>query len=210
MMVLQIIQIIVKYILLGIMFGIIIFSILSIGYFIGYKKLMRGTNNLKLSKIGLYSILIIYLMMLLDVTILSRNPMYGDIPIEVFTSYKNAVYSGECTNIILNILMFAPFGFILPVLFKKCEKWDLTYGIGLGTTLFIEILQFKTKRGIFEVDDIINNFLGCAIGFGVVMICISIIQKRNKIFSLIIYQLPLILTFMYISSIFILYNQLPR
>lgn len=208
MIVLQIIQILSKYLLVGLIGCIISTSIFSILYFIVYKKIMKGKKKLNLSQIALYNIFIIYIIMVFEVTIMSRDPIYGGIPIKVFTSYKNALYSGECTNIILNILMFVPLGFILPLLFKKCEKWYITYLIGLCGTLFLEILQLITMRGIFEVDDIINNFLGCTIGYGVIMIFISVFKKRNKILPIIFYQVPLVVTVIGISLIFKFYSSL--
>ena len=60
-------------------------------------------------------------------------------------------------NIILNICMFIPLGFLLPFL-DKFKIWWKNYLVGLATTLIIELLQLVTHRGIFEIDDIINNF----------------------------------------------------
>ena len=77
--------------------------------------------------------------------------------------------------------MFVPLGFMIPLLFKKCKRWYITYLIGFGATLFIEILQLISKRGIFELDDIINNTLGCIIGYGIVIFFISIYEKRYKV-----------------------------
>ena len=209
-MILQIIKILSKYMLAGIIGCVVAASIFLIVYFLVYKKLMKGKSKLNLRQIGLYSAFIIYIIMVIEVTIISRDPLYGGIPIEVFTSYKNAIYSGECTNIILNIFMFVPLGFMLPLILKKCQKWYITYLLGLFTTLTIEIVQLITMRGIFEVDDIINNFLGCAIGYGLVMALISIIKKRNKILPIIIYQIPLILTITSINLIFQIYYNIEK
>lgn len=210
MMISQIIQILSKYMLVGITGCIISASIFLIVYFSVYKKIMKGENKLNLSKIGLYSAFIIYMVMVIEVTIISRDPLYGGIPIEVFTSYKNAIYSGECTNIILNIFMFVPLGFILPLLWKRCKKWYVTYLLGLFITLTIEIVQLITMRGIFEVDDIINNFLGCAIGYGLVMTFTLMFKKRNKILSIIIYQIPLILTITGINLMLQIYYNIEK
>lgn len=180
-MFLRIIQILSKYLLVGFIGCSIIVSIFLIGYFMVYKKVMKGKKKINLSQIILYSIFVIYIIMVFEETVMSRDPIYGGISIQVFTSYKNAFYSGECTNIILNIFMFVPLGFILPLLLKKCEKWYITYFIGLCGTLFLELLQLITMRGIFEFDDIINNFLGCIIGYGAIMFFTSIFKKRNRI-----------------------------
>ena len=103
--------------------------------------------------------------------------------------------------------MFVPLGFMIPLLFKKCKRWYITYLIGFGATLFIEILQLISKRGIFELDDIINNTLGCIIGYGIVIFFISIYEKRYKVLTNIIYQIPLIITVISFSIIFITYSK---
>lgn len=75
-------------------------------------------------------------------------------------------------------------------------------------TIFIEVLQLISKRGIFEIDDIINNTLGCMIGYGIVMIFL-LFSKRNKgslkskVLTLACYQIPVIITIISFSTIFI-------
>lgn len=63
-----------------------------------------------------------------------------------------------------NILLFIPYGFCFawyrawkPV-FWKCTGW------GFVTSLFIEVVQLVTKRGVFQIDDILTNTLGCILG----------------------------------------------
>lgn len=209
----SVIQLARRYMLLGIIGAVIVISLFLIGYFLIYKKLMKGTKKLKLSKVGLWSIFFIYMIIVLGATLGERTSGYESINLHLFSSYKEAYNSfslGEWRNIILNILMFVPIGFIMPLLLKKCESWDITYLVGFGITLFIEILQFISKRGIFEVDDIINNTLGCAIGYGIVMIFISLFRRRkgnqkNKPLITISYQIPLIVSIVSISMIFINY-----
>lgn len=200
MIFLQIIQILSDNLIAGLAGCMIITGIVLIGYLNGYKK------RIHLNQMILCNVLVIYIIMVFHETIMSRDPIYGGIPVKVLISYKQALYSGESTNLILNICMFVPLGFILPLLSKKCEKWYITYSIGLCSTLFLEILQLITMRGIFEVDDIINNFLGCTIGYGAIMILISLFKKRYKILPIIIYQIPLLVTIAGFSLIFEFYS----
>ena len=168
----DLIQLARQYMLLG----VIVVILLLTGYFLLYKKLMKGTDKLNKFKFGLWSIFVIYIVVVLGATIGHRASAYGNINLHLFSSYKNAYNSfsiREWRNIILNILMFVPLGFMIPLLFKKCKRWYITYLIGFGATLFIEILQLISKRGIFELDDIINNTLGCIIGYGLIITVIS-------------------------------------
>ena len=201
--------------LLGIISSIVIVTLFLIGYFLVYRKLMKGTKKLKASKVGLWSIFLIYMIVVLGATIGDRVSGYESINLQLFSSYKD-VYNnfslGEWRNIILNILMFVPIGFMIPLIFKKCERCYITYLVGFGITLFIEILQLVSKRGIFELDDIINNSLGCAIGYGIVMLFISLFKRKKvnqkyKALITISYQIPLIVSIIFISMTFIKYDK---
>ncbi len=208
-----VIQLARRYMIVGILGAVIIISLFLIGYFLVYKKLMKGTKKLNLSKVGLWSIFLIYMIIVLGATIGDRISGYESVNLHLFSSYKYAYNNfslREWRNIILNILMFVPIGFIMPLLLKKCESWYITYLVGFGITLFIEILQLISKRGIFELDDIINNTLGCVIGYGIVMIFISLLRRKkvsqkHKALITIAYQIPLIVLTISISVIFINY-----
>ena len=210
-----VIQLARQYMLLGIIASIVIVTLFLIGYFLVYRKLMKGTKKLKASKVGLWSIFLIYMIVVLGATIGDRVSGYESINLHLFSSYKD-VYNnfslGEWRNIILNILMFVPIGFMIPLIFKKCERCYITYLVGFGITLFIEILQLVSKRGIFELDDIINNSLGCAIGYGIVMLFISLFKRKKvnqkyKALITISYQIPLIVSIIFISMTFIKYDK---
>ena len=44
--------------------------------------------------------------------------------------------------------------------------WGKVLAVGGGFSLLIEVLQFVSRRGFAEFDDVFHNVLGCAIGFG--------------------------------------------
>ena len=64
-----------------------------------------------------------------------------------------------------NIIMLIPLGFFLPVLWKSLQKWWKTWMTTLGIMLAVEVAQLFTLRGSFDVDDLILNLLGAAIGY---------------------------------------------
>ena len=85
-----------------------------------------------------------------------------------FNSNLLAMLRGEYTTgrwgqtmLIANMLMFVPLGFLMPVLWR--QKWWQTLLIILTATLCIELIQPFFARS-FDVDDIILNFAGGAIG----------------------------------------------
>lgn len=77
-------------------------------------------------------------------------------------------------NIIGNILLFVPMGILLPTLSTKLKNFFPSIILIILFSLTVELLQYATQLGIFDVDDIILNALGGSIGF-----LIFIIMKRR-------------------------------
>ena len=75
-------------------------------------------------------------------------------------------------GIILNILLFVPFGYLLPTLFPQLKWWQVIL-LALTFSLCIEFLQLLTRLGYADIDDMINNTCGAAIGF----LCCSLFLK---------------------------------
>lgn len=72
---------------------------------------------------------------------------------------------GQLRIILLNILLFVPFGYLLPVLWKKADRWWKTMLLGFALSLTVELLQLVTRLGMFDVDDLINNTIGAGVGY---------------------------------------------
>lgn len=66
----------------------------------------------------------------------------------------------------MNVLAFIPLGLLLGWAFYK-HSFVKTIMVGFMVSVTVESLQFCFKRGFSEINDVINNTLGCAIGFGV-------------------------------------------
>ncbi|CRK81169.1 VanZ family protein [Neobacillus massiliamazoniensis] len=62
-----------------------------------------------------------------------------------------------------NFLAFIPFGIIIPLLFRCSFRRFITFFI-LSITI-LETLQMVSRLGAFDIDDIIINSLGAAVGF---------------------------------------------
>ncbi len=200
----SIIQMAQEYIVQGVVGALLVALIFAVGYFFIYRKLLNGTKKLKLKQLLLWGILFVYGIVVLQATLGSRGSMYQRGAIwQPFSSYREAWNSFSAVswrNLILNIMLFVPLGFLLPLVSKKCRRFWVTYGMGLFLTLLIEGVQYVFRRGIFEMDDIINNTVGTMIGFGIISILSLIYAKvrRQKALisdkgrTVIIFQLPLV------------------
>lgn len=110
------------------------------------------------------------------VTCYSRQPSIieqnGILP---FWSYHMILNGNSIllNEVILNILLFIPTGYILSILLrKKSYAIIVCFLISSG----IEIPQLITHRGLFEFDDIINNTLGGYLG----IFLYQFIQRHGK------------------------------
>ena len=109
-----------------------------------------------------------YVLFLLWLTILSRQPRVGErvFKWELLWAYRAWIAGesfGKTESIqnINNVLVFIPFGALFPGKNRKA--------LLLTVLLFsaaIEAVQYALNLGWCEIDDVICNVLGAAIGFG--------------------------------------------
>ena len=76
-------------------------------------------------------------------------------------------YDGWQRNIIGNFAMFIPVGFVWPLVFRKLNTYVKAVGACFLYTLVIEILQIFLYERTSDVDDLILNTAGAAIGAGI-------------------------------------------
>ncbi|WP_257350856.1 VanZ family protein [Pseudalkalibacillus decolorationis] len=74
-------------------------------------------------------------------------------------------------NIIGNILLFMPLGFLLPLIFRRLSRFKYMFWITFGTSTVIEYSQFMYANRIFDIDDIFLNGVGGLIGLLFFKIC---------------------------------------
>ena len=84
------------------------------------------------------------------------------------------------TNLFGNVIGFLPFGFILPVILDKMRSGWLIVLAGFGLSVTVEVIQLITKVGCFDVDDMILNTAGAALGYLLFFICDHL---RRKIYG---------------------------
>lgn len=89
------------------------------------------------------------------------------------------VYDGWLVNIIGNITMFIPVGIIWPFCFDKLDSVGKTVLAGFGFTLFIEISQLFFYERCSDVDDLVLNTLGMAIGAVIYFGCRYLITRNR-------------------------------
>lgn len=86
------------------------------------------------------------------------------------------------TNIAGNILMFVPFGFLVPLVSVKMRRFFLTIPAGAFLSVCIELWQLLLVRGT-DIDDVILNTSGVMLGYFVYFIFIHMCPKFGRRFE---------------------------
>ena len=83
-------------------------------------------------------------------------------------------------NLFGNVAVFMPFGFLLPMFRDSLQKWYRTTALSLLFSLSIETLQLLTRRGSFDVDDLILNTLGGLAGYWCFLIFRAVMARHRQ------------------------------
>lgn len=98
--------------------------------------------------------------------------------IKMYINYSYMLNSFE--NLAGNIVVFVPFGFLLPYVQKGAAKFPVLLLNAFLFVLGIEVFQLFSAFGAFDVDDILLNCLGAALGFWIYKMMLCFCRKRNK------------------------------
>lgn len=119
-------------------------------------------------------VLIGYVLIVLGETVLFRASFPGQhFQPQLFWSYE--VWSVQKRQIIANLLLFIPLGYLTGSLWK----WK---GIlaGIGVSVAVELLQLISQKGLFEFDDILHNALGTFIGVSIYILVETAVKKKGN------------------------------
>ena len=161
--------------------------IILITMIIEIKKSKNKEEKDKIRKFWLKTLFIIYCLLLINILFLNNEyRMRGFqnintfskehfetsniIPFATIVEYiRGMILNNINTSIVIinfatNLLLFAPMGFFVPILFQSRIKNTKQFAIMIiMLTLIVEILQFITYRGSTDIDDIILNTIGAVI-----------------------------------------------
>ena len=119
-----------------------------------------------------YMVFLMYFLFFAEImgrTYIDRDYHYNLTPfreIRRFIVYRRTLgWFAGLSNLLGNVLAFVPFGMILPMLTPKCRNFFHIVLLGFDFSLFVETIQLISKVGSFDVDDLILNTLGGALGY---------------------------------------------
>lgn len=107
----------------------------------------------------------LYLAILLVITFLSRESgsMPGAMDLKLFSTW--GINARNNAYVVENVLLFIPYGFLCCCAFVRLRSFFRCTFFGALTSVAVECLQLVTARGYFQIDDILTNILGTAVGY---------------------------------------------
>ena len=153
----------------GYMFSAIVITLLGVVIY----KLCRG----KKARVSISFVLfLVYMQVLWRMAFFSREPgSRQGIDMDLFSTWGQTATTHA--YFIENIMMFLPFGLLVPMAFRKLQNGLVCVTAGFLCSCLIEISQLVTQRGFCQLDDVVTNTLGTLVGWLVWKIMISGIKK---------------------------------
>ena len=145
--------------------------ICALGFIVGSIIIIRKQNKF------VWPLLMVYIFTVIYVTFLMRSPYQNArVSLTLFKEWKRTfIVKGEFVFLLrrlrrlrqsfLNMILFVPMGYFLPMVTNRMRSWWKVILFGLGVSLGIELLQYMTLLGMFDVDDLFNNTIGVGIGW---------------------------------------------
>ena len=81
------------------------------------------------------------------------------------TKWGESLFIGSLINLGGNILMFVPLGLFPPLMWKALRGFARDMALCAVLIIAVEATQFATGLGCADIDDLILNMLGAAIGW---------------------------------------------
>ncbi|MFD0710455.1 VanZ family protein [Paenibacillus sp. GCM10027626] len=149
----------------------------------------KSSTKEKVLRYCIYGLFTLYIIFLLRITLFKQASIYNlfaaigaserTVSIIPFKSIFEMISSNVSItrileNVIGNIVIFIPFGLILPVILKR-ESRNVILG-GIIFSASIEIIQYIFGLGSTDIDDLIFNTFGTIIGY---MLFIAM-KKKSK------------------------------
>lgn len=146
------------------------------------EKLVKKKEPRVIVKHIFVALFIVYALILLDTTVNESRHFFRERMID-FTPFDNLLrlfdtYNPRETELLLmNIIMFTPFGILFPLAFKKHFGLTILISILFGSN--IECMQYVFIRGVFEFDVVVYRTIGVIIGYLVFCVATHIMKKLS-------------------------------
>lgn len=119
----------------------------------------------------IYILALIYILFLLD----AREETYNNVNLvpfktihmffEYYFEHHHFTFWAWFSNIFGNIFLLTPFGFLLPIITRHHLSFPKILLLAFWFSFSIELIQYLVHVGEADIDDLILNVIGAAIGY---------------------------------------------
>lgn len=150
----------IGYIPWGVIFGCLYLLVLKL-----YRKIHGHSSSTSTFRADiLHFLLIMYGVILIKLAFFSREPgSRTDVSIRLMETWGTTMQAHAF--FVENILMFIPFGILVPVTYRKMRHFIPCVAAAFLCSILLEGLQLITGRGYCQLDDIITNTIGGTVGY---------------------------------------------
>ena len=85
----------------------------------------------------------------------------------IWNSLFNATLPVQLPTLIYNIAAFVPLGFLVPLISERARRLVAILVVASSISIVFELIQVFTLLGTGDIDDVILNTFGAAIGYGI-------------------------------------------
>lgn len=101
--------------------------------------------------------------------------------ITFYVSHAKVITDWFFQNLLCNIIIFVPYGFLVPILLEeKSRKFLQTLLSGMVVIVGIEVTQYLFGIGLCDIDDLILNTISILIGYGCYKIGRKMVNYRSE------------------------------
>jgi glycopeptide antibiotics resistance protein len=127
---------------------------------------------------------VVYALSVLAITVVPnpRPALYWQPPWWVMVQL--VPFDVEPVSMIANIIMFVPFGALVPLLWRRARPVGRLTLLALGTSLTIELTQLLflielNSRRTVDVNDLIANTAGALLGLGLLRLIMGNVREKT-------------------------------
>ena len=126
---------------------------------------------------AIWALFFAYILLMIWLLFLRRTPRpyagYNFIPLKTVRLYIGLMHGGydavrsAVVNLAGNVVMFIPLGFLLPAVRRRLRKFGWFLVTVAAAVAAVELLQLATGLGSCDIDDLLLNVFGAALGYGI-------------------------------------------
>lgn len=146
--------------------AVVLFLGASLGLILVIRYMFKPKKKISRGSLAFF---ICYIAIVIVLTLFRESGSQNEIRLVPFASIIQTLKRGnsfELTHWLLNIMLFLPMGFLIPLIDRnRLAELDVSLVFGFCLSVCIESFQLIARMGTCDINDLIANTLGCLLGW---------------------------------------------